>query len=982
MNDNKFSISALIKAVFDKNQVQKEADNTAEAVQKEFDKKRPVVKIEADIKDAQAKFNKILDEWKQLKASWNTWTEFKIKSEQLNEAASNLAKFKRELKETKEAAEDSAWDDNKWMWKFMKNLKNTAIWTAAISFVKKLTEKLIELWTNYQKVSDDFDRFIGNSEKTKDLLSELSNFSAKNWLDLQNVRDTANSLLELWTSAEDIIPTMQSLGDISAWTWTSMEDLTGILKDITTEWKLTKDTFNDLIKAWVPIGHQLAEDLGLTVDKVKELASEWKITDEQVSTAFQHMSEEWGAFFNAMSENATTFQGRWNILKTTLVTLWESVATWVMPAFEWLMEDAQNTTDALLETWQTGESWMKKIQQAIYIVVNAFRGLIKIIQSWWSMMWTIFSWAYTVVQWFATDMWNIFVKLFSWDTWEKLWDNIKYWIAQWVNGAIDALNGLVDWINQIPGISFWKVGHVAWWNKTDTWLFDFSSTSNAIEWAAMAMKDTIKDLWEDWSDFFTDVKDGWDNLWQEATKTTKKTNATLNDLIKDITKKSKSWAKDTAKANLEEKKKELLEKRDLMIKEVEESKLSEKDKRQKLLDIYNWYKNELITLEGKTNDQLLKNAEEFLKDYQKEFEKASESDQKAVQESIKKVEDYDKKIWKLAESWNEYKDKAKKSLREVNNSIAELDEDYSENIAERYNKVWDAIKDFERKYWSSNEWLKSLWLDSLRERDSDKISDIKISDAIEYLQLLEEQEILNNNITEEQKKQAENLKDMSETEKLINDYKQKRATLDEQRAIYEAYSSQWSLWEIWKQAIKMEDDVIKYYDKAKDQYVEITDFKNQEIARELLNQQTKLETENQQLEDAKEKELKIINDYNNKILSRWQSDTKAYKTELDNRLAAVKEYVESVKALYDSIPSSARAYWGELNKWVTLVGENWPEAIIRRQASYVQPRNSVMNNSTVYNNQNSLSINWIEIWSFNSVEDLLNWLKPYLTRRN
>ena len=106
----------------------------------------------------------------------------------------------------------------------------------------------------------------------------------------------------------------------------------------------------------------------------------------------------------------------------------------------------------------------------------------------------------------------------------------------------------------------------------------------------------------------------------------------------------------------------------------------------------------------------------------------------------------------------------------------------------------------------------------------------------------------------------------------------------------------------------MEDDVIKYYDKAKDQYVEITDFKNQEIARELLNQQTKLETENQQLEDAKEKELKIINDYNNKILSRWQSDTKAYKTELDNRLAAVKEYVESVKALYDSIPSSARAY--------------------------------------------------------------------------
>jgi hypothetical protein len=46
-----------------------------------------------------------------------------------------------------------------------------------------------------------------------------------------------------------------------------------------------------------------------------------------------------------------------------------------------------------------------------------------------------------------------------------------------------------------------------------------------------------------------------------------------------------------------------------------------------------------------------------------------------------------------------------------------------------------------------------------------------------------------------------------------------------------------------------------YYDKEKDAFVEITDFKNQEIARELLAQQIKLQTENQQLEDAKKTEL-------------------------------------------------------------------------------------------------------------------------------
>ena len=128
--------------------------------------------------------------------------------------------------------------------------------------------------------------------------------------------------------------------------------------------------------------------------------------------------------------------------------------------------------------------------------------------------------------------------------------------------------------------------------------------------------------------------------------------------------------------------------------------------------------------------------------------------------------------------------------------------------------------------------------------------------------------------------------------------------------------------------------------------------------------------------------MKIITETSNKILARWQSDTKAYKIELNNRLSAVRSYVAEVQALLASVPSSYRAYGWTLNSWVTMVWENWPEAIIAKQSAYVQPRNAVQNNSTIYNNQNSLSVNWINVWNFGSVDELLDWLKPYLTRRN
>lgn len=964
-----------IQAMFDKNQIKNEADEAAWEIQKELDKKRPKVDIEANVKLAQKVVDQFKKDLEDLKKSWANVEVLKTAERNLTNAYSALASFKKELKEVSDVAEEES-SESKWMGKFMKNLRNTAVRWAVIWFAKKLSSTLIELWTNYSKVADEFDRFTGDSQVTKDLLSELSTFASNNWLDLTNVRETASSLLQMWVAAEDLVPTMQQLGDISAWTGASMEDLADILWTIEKEWKLTKDSFNDLVKAWVPIWDQLAEDLWLTVDQVKKLASEWKITDEQVSTAFQHMTEEWGVFFWMLDSQSWSIGAKMNNLKTSLTTMWENIATAVLPAFEQLIWDAQDTTDALMETSQTWSSWMLMLQKWVYVVVQAFRGLIKIVQNFWTFLGTIFGSAYTIVTSFATDVWGVFVKLFSADTRVKLWNNIAYWIGEWVNKAIGSINKLIEQANKIPWINIGTVKGVNWWEKSNIW-FDFSNTSNAIKWATQAMNEAMEDVWEWRIEFWQQYMEWRNNIWKETEKAAKKTNATFKDMIDENVKNSSGWSKKI----VEQKKEELKKLRDQKIAALNTEVMDEKEKSEKLLEIYNRYKEELIKLEDKTNDELLKNAEEYLKEYQKEFEQASKKDQDAVNDSIKKVEDYNKKIEKLGSSWDDYKNKAIKNLREVNNSIKELEEDFNKDIAKRYSEVWQTIKDFERKN-SSTERLKSLWVDRLRDRTSDKINDINVNDAIKYLEALEEMEYLNSKLNDSQKELADTLERQSKSEELILEYEKKRSALEEEKAIYEAFSSQGSLWDIEKKAIKVEDDIVSYYDKTKDQYVEITDFKNQELARELDNQQTKLNTEYDQLVTAKNNELDLIETTSKQILKRWELDTEAYKLELKNRTDAVRTYVNNVKDLLSSIPSSYRAYWGTLNSWVTMVGENWPEAIIGRQSSYVQPRNAVQTNSTVYNNQSSLSINWLEVWSFNSIEDLLNWLKPYLTRRN
>ena len=83
-----------------------------------------------------------------------------------------------------------------------------------------------------------------------------------------------------------------------------------------------------------------------------------------------------------------------------------------------------------------------------------------------------------------------------------------------------------------------------------------------------------------------------------------------------------------------------------------------------------------------------------------------------------------------------------------------------------------------------------------------------------------------------------------------------------------------------------------------------------------------MDAEYEQQETALQSELELVENHSKKVLAQWQSDTKAYKNELNNRLDAVRDYVASVQALLASVPSSYRAYGGELNKGVTIVGEN------------------------------------------------------------
>jgi tape measure domain protein len=70
---------------------------------------------------------------------------------------------------------------------------------------------VITLGSNLQQSQIAFETMLQSGEKAQALLSQLSDFASKTPFELTGIRQTAQQLLAMGISAEDMVPTLKAL---------------------------------------------------------------------------------------------------------------------------------------------------------------------------------------------------------------------------------------------------------------------------------------------------------------------------------------------------------------------------------------------------------------------------------------------------------------------------------------------------------------------------------------------------------------------------------------------------------------------------------------------------------------------------------------------------------------------------------------------------------------------------------------------------
>lgn len=614
----------------------------------------------------------------------------------------------------------------------LSSIKKWIAWLWLSAMVVGATKSMVKLADNLEKSKIAFTTMLWSGEKAEAMLRDLSEFAKKTPFELTWIRSSAQQLLAMWVQAKDMIPTLKSLWDVSAWLSVPLERLALNYGQVIAQGKLTGKELRDFTTAWVPLLDELSQMLWKSTTAIQDMISKGQISSDIMVRAFQNMTSEWWKFANLMDQQANTLTWLWSNFEDSLAQLWEEIGSELLPAlkeytkrlWEWLDDNIdwiKKVAKEIVETWKVIAD---NVISLVWTIGESVSDLVSFIND-------IVGQVTDIVAWWMTDADNVTAQWLSGMEWN--WHDFFYYVQQWITAIAwslkTALNVADSLAKSVWKKSWWEWLYKAWsvnvykqdenWKLIDSWftvnwkpvyqqkwlLDQFKESWN---WMKKYVQETTKDVSKSWDDWLNEM---YNNLEQNYVKQVEKlrwwtytANKTFTDSIKEFVSDVNSNIEDIAWWDSWWKAKENVEQMSESLKAtIKEMEAYWKESENMRKATYEWIISAM--------DESVKKVEQLsqdIVDLKKDIADLNTSETNDIASAYIKAE----------ETLNEYK----KTYADV----VELANEYSKEELKNMNKDWEAnwlsakdllaVKDAYESMISAFSWLSGEWVTSLQEQ--------------------------------------------------------------------------------------------------------------------------------------------------------------------------------------------------------------------------------------------------------------------------
>lgn len=217
---------------------------------------------------------------------------------------------------------------------------------------------------------------LGSAQAARTMIQDMAYFAAVTPFEFPGLEASARRMMAMGFAARDIIPILTDIGNVASGMGQGqlgIDRMTLALGQMRAKGRVMGDELRQLTEAGVPALRLIAQHLGITTDKARDMAEKGQISANTFLEAFRIWSQ--ANFGGMMEKQAKTFIGAMSTIADNVRLL---ASTAFMPIFNVLSQFAQQM--AALSTTGLGNT-ARNIAQVISNLIGVFEKLPGPVQS-------------------------------------------------------------------------------------------------------------------------------------------------------------------------------------------------------------------------------------------------------------------------------------------------------------------------------------------------------------------------------------------------------------------------------------------------------------------------------------------------------------------------------------------------------------------------------------------------------------------------
>jgi len=173
----------------------------------------------------------------------------------------------------------------------------------------QFVSQIVDVRGEMQMLESSFETLLGGRANADRMIAEIKEFAVESPLSLSGVSQAAQTLLGFNVAAEDTIPIIKQIGDISMGNEQRFASLTLAFAQMSSTGRLMGQDLNQMINAGFNPLQEISAKTGKSISELKKEMEKGAVSSDMVADAFRSVTAEGGKFYGMTQKQAEGVKG-------------------------------------------------------------------------------------------------------------------------------------------------------------------------------------------------------------------------------------------------------------------------------------------------------------------------------------------------------------------------------------------------------------------------------------------------------------------------------------------------------------------------------------------------------------------------------------------------------------------------------------------------------------------------------------------------